>query len=82
MVSVVPGATAKTGEETENAKRDGMLADAKADPDVAAILTRFPGAKIINVRIESAPGAADMGADETGFNSQPQGIDPGMDDDD
>ena len=81
MVSVVPGATAKTLEETENAKRDGIMADAKADPDVAAILSRFPGAKIINVRIESAPGNADIGSDDTGFNSQPQVIDPGMDDD-
>lgn len=33
-----------------------MLSDARADPDVAAILSRFPGAKIINVRIATPAG--------------------------
>jgi DNA polymerase-3 subunit gamma/tau len=81
MVSVVPGATAKTLDETESAKRDGIMADAKADPDVAAILARFPGAKIINVRIETPANAADMegGADEA-MPAQP-GLDPVEDDD-
>ncbi len=82
MVSVVAGANAPTIDETENAKRDGIMADAKADPDVAAILARFPGAKIINVRIETAPGAADMGNDiPDDFAAQSPGVDSGGDDD-
>ncbi len=83
MVSVVADAKSLTVEETENAKRDGIMADAKADPDVAAILARFPGAKIINVRIETAPGAADMGSDAADdFAAQSPGIETGNDDED
>ncbi len=83
MVSVVPDAKAPTIAETENAKRDGIMADAKADPDVAAILARFPGAKIINVRIETAPGAADMGSDAADdFAAQSPGVETGNDDED
>jgi DNA polymerase-3 subunit gamma/tau len=37
--------------EQEAKERDGRVADARADPDVAAILTRYPGAKITDVRI-------------------------------
>ncbi|MGL4490877.1 MAG: DNA polymerase III subunit gamma/tau, partial [Rhizobiaceae bacterium] len=67
MVSISPSATGSTIEETENAKRDGMVADAKSDPDVAAILARFPGAKIINIKIETttAPEPSDTGFDPT-----------------
>ena len=83
MVSVVADANAPTIDEAENAKRDGIMADAKADPDVAAILARFPGAKIINVRIESAPGAADIGNDTPDdFAAQAPGVDTGSDDED
>ena len=41
--------------ETEDARRESALTDARADPAVAAILSRFPGAKIIDVRIPDAP---------------------------
>ena len=81
MVSVVQGATTKTLDEAENARRDGMMADAKADPDVAAILARFPGSKIINVRIETAGASADMeGSADENLPAQP-GLDPAEDDD-
>jgi DNA polymerase-3 subunit gamma/tau len=40
--------------EQEQARRDTALLDAKNDPAVAAILTRFPGAKIIDVRLPEA----------------------------
>jgi DNA polymerase III subunit gamma/tau len=65
MVSISPNATGQTVEEAEGAKRDGLVTDAKADPDVAAILARFPGSKIINVKIETAalPEIADDGLD-------------------
>ncbi|MCF6120102.1 DNA polymerase III subunit gamma/tau [Mesorhizobium muleiense] len=43
--------------EMELTKRENALLDAKSDPTVAAILARFPGAKIIDVRIPDAPEA-------------------------
>ena len=67
MVSLSREAGSATIGESETAKRDSLLSDAKADPDVAAILAKFPGAKIINVRIAEPAGQADVaaGADET-----------------
>jgi DNA polymerase III subunit gamma/tau len=63
MVSVSAQKLGQTLEETANQRRDGLMADAKADPDVAAILARFPGAKIIDVKILGAPEA--VGSAET-----------------
>jgi len=40
--------------ERETAKRDALVSDARQDPDVAAILARFPGARITDVRIAAA----------------------------
>jgi DNA polymerase-3 subunit gamma/tau len=37
--------------EAEGSARDARLVDARQDPDVAAILQQFPGAKITDVRI-------------------------------
>ncbi|ODT56606.1 MAG: DNA polymerase III subunit gamma/tau [Methylobacterium sp. SCN 67-24] len=66
--------------EIEATKREVALTDAKADPTVAAILERFPGAKIIDVRLPTTPEAAD-----TDIDVEPQ-PDPGIgldnDDDD
>ncbi|MEO5324921.1 DNA polymerase III subunit gamma/tau [Mesorhizobium sp. CC13] len=66
--------------EIEASKREEALTDAKADPTVAAILARFPGAKIIDVRLPTTPEAADGDID---VEPQP---DPGIgldnDDDD
>jgi DNA polymerase-3 subunit gamma/tau len=58
MVSLSREQGGQTINETETARRDSMLSDARADPDVAAILSRFPGAKIINVRIATPAGQA------------------------
>lgn len=58
MVSLSREQGSATINETETAKRDSLLSDAKSDPDVAAILARFPGAKIINVRIATPAGLA------------------------
>ena len=41
----------QTLEEIADGKRNAMLADASRDPDVAGILSVFPGAKIIDVRL-------------------------------
>jgi DNA polymerase III subunit gamma/tau len=78
MVSISPSATGHTIEETETAKRDGLVTDAKSDPDVAAILARFPGSKIINIKIESA---AIMEIADDGFDVSAQ-IAPIENDDD
>jgi DNA polymerase-3 subunit gamma/tau len=48
--------------ETDAKVRDERVADARADPDVAAILARFPGAKITDVRVTAADTESD---DET-----------------
>ncbi|HET7411582.1 MAG TPA: DNA polymerase III subunit gamma/tau, partial [Pararhizobium sp.] len=37
--------------EAEAAKREALVSDARQDPDIAAILKRFPGARITDVRI-------------------------------
>lgn len=39
--------------ETETSNREARLLDARQDPDVAAILSRFPGARITDVRIRA-----------------------------
>ena len=49
--------------EIEATKREVALTDAKADPTVAAILARFPGAKIIDVRLPTTPEAVDADTD-------------------
>ena len=63
--------------EVEAGRRESVMMDARADPAVAAILERFPGAKIIDVRFPDAV-AQDMAeGDETSLP-----IDPVADDDD
>jgi len=37
--------------EVEKARREDAILDARADPAVAAILARFPGARIVNIRL-------------------------------
>ncbi|MEO9339179.1 DNA polymerase III subunit gamma/tau [Mesorhizobium sp. SB112] len=59
--------------EMEASKRETAFLDAKSDPTVAAILSRFPGAKIIDVRIPDAPEV------DTESDIPP---DPSVDDDD
>ncbi len=40
--------------EQEAAQKGARLVDARSDPDVAAILSRFPGARVTDVRIRTA----------------------------
>ena len=63
MVSISPTAKGQTLDELESAARNNQMNDAKADPDVAAILARFPGAKIINIKMESGS-ASDVSGEE------------------
>ena len=48
--------------EEEKARRENAILDARADPAVAAILARFPGARIVNIRLPEAKDTA--GSDE------------------
>ena len=59
VVSVAREGGGPTLAEEEDAKRESVFMDARADPAVAAVLARFPGARIIDVRIpEAAAGEA------------------------
>ena len=76
VVSVSREEGGATLAELEAAKRETALLDARSDPAVAAILQRFPGAKIIDVRIPDAP--------EIEEPAEPADLlpDPGIGDDD
>ena len=63
MVSLSREEGGPTLAEIEASKRETAILDAKSDPAVAAILARFPGAKIIDVRIPDAPEAESDEAD-------------------
>ena len=62
--------------EAESAKRESVFLDASSDPAVAAILARFPGAKVIDVRI---PDTADL--PEAGTADEDISTDPTVEDD-
>ncbi len=53
MVIVSREATGPTLAEAEVKAQEERVADARQDPDVAAILQRFPGARITDVRIKA-----------------------------
>ncbi|PZV37365.1 DNA polymerase III subunit gamma/tau [Mesorhizobium kowhaii] len=57
LVSLSKEEGGQTLAEMESTKRETAFLDAKSDPTVAAILARFPGAKIIDVRIPDVPEA-------------------------
>ena len=53
MVIVSREAGGLTLAEAETKAQEERVADARQDPDVAAILQRFPGARITDVRIKA-----------------------------
>ncbi|MBX3597645.1 MAG: DNA polymerase III subunit gamma/tau [Rhizobiaceae bacterium] len=55
MVSLSQQAGGPTLAEEEHTKRETAIMDARSDPVVSAILSRFPGARIIDVRIPDSP---------------------------
>ncbi|HEY4192887.1 MAG TPA: DNA polymerase III subunit gamma/tau, partial [Mesorhizobium sp.] len=57
LVSLSKDEGGQTLAEMESAKRETAFLDARSDPAVAAVLARFPGAKIIDVRIPDSPDA-------------------------
>ena len=78
MVSVAREGGGPTLAEEEANKRETAFTDAKSDPAVAAILAKFPGAKIIDVRIPDAPGDTDAPVEL----APDPGIEPALDPDD
>jgi DNA polymerase-3 subunit gamma/tau len=68
---------APTLQEQEEQRREDAVADARADPTVAAILARFPGARITDVRL---PQAAETPEADAG-PAPDAGLDPPDDDD-
>ncbi|PBB80374.1 DNA polymerase III subunit gamma/tau [Mesorhizobium sp. WSM3879] len=63
LVSLSKEEGSQTLAEMETTKRENAFSDARSDPTVAAILARFPGAKIIDVRIPDVPEAEGADAD-------------------
>ncbi|MDR3376543.1 MAG: DNA polymerase III subunit gamma/tau [Ancalomicrobiaceae bacterium] len=57
MVVVAREAGGATIAEEREAAHDRLMSDARADPLVAAVMRRFPGAKIVDVRIDRPTGA-------------------------
>ncbi len=68
VVSVSREEGGRTLAEEEASRRETAFSDAASDPAVAAIMARFPGAKIIDVRIPDATAADDdqLPAETTG----------------
>ncbi|MEF2551918.1 DNA polymerase III subunit gamma/tau [Aurantimonas sp. A2-1-M11] len=61
VVTISNGEARPTLDESATARRNTLLLDAESDPEVAAILASFPGAKVIDVRLR---GHAEAAADE------------------
>jgi DNA polymerase III subunit gamma/tau len=56
MVAVAREADAPTIAEAKRTARERLVDDARADPVVAAVLARFPGAEIVDVRVRGEEG--------------------------
>ncbi|NLH83703.1 MAG: DNA polymerase III subunit gamma/tau, partial [Phyllobacteriaceae bacterium] len=80
-VSREPGG--ETVAEERERVRDKLVTDARAEPLVAAVLKRFPGAAIVDVRVRS-PETGEDGGDELAWDTPPAGEeeDPGWRPDD
>jgi len=61
IVSLSKEEGAQTLVEADASAREARLTDARSDPDVAAILAQFPGARITDVRIRAAEQEPDDG---------------------
>jgi len=76
VVAITPASETPTVHERRQADRAQMVSDARADPVVAAVLEQFPGAEIVDVRVEGP-----AGLDVTGAEGD-TGIEPPDEDDD
>ena len=69
LVSLSKDEGGETLAEQETARRENAILDAKADPTVAAVLAKFPGARVIDVRIPDSvagPGTETLPAADAG----------------
>jgi len=60
--------TTETAREARQKSREAVMAEVRADPLVARLLDRFPGAEIVNVRDRNAPAGRKAGM--TGFQAE------------
>ena len=82
LVSLSKEEGGQTLAEMESARRESAFVDARSDPTVAAILARFPGARIIDVRIPQAVDDAAAEGDGDDTDDLPaDAVDPVADDD-
>jgi len=85
LVVVSREAGGQTIAEGREAAQDQLLTDARADPLVAAVMRRFPGARIVDVRVERSAEeeAARVVASVPAGTGEDAGVDPdgGLDDD-
>jgi DNA polymerase-3 subunit gamma/tau len=81
MVVVGNEAAQPTIAETKKAAKQQLLADAAADPLVGAVMARFPGAAIVDVRLRGTePEASEVAAAADASGSAPDyPDDPGYD---
>ena len=56
MIAVARDGGGATIAETRQRAQDQLVDDARADPLVAAVLERFPGAEIVDVRVRGDAG--------------------------
>lgn len=83
VVAVSREAGGATIAETREAARTQLVTDARAEPLVAAVLKRFPGSEIVDVRVRGAEGeAAGDGESEDGWDGAAAEDDPGWSPDD
>jgi DNA polymerase III subunit gamma/tau len=54
VITVVRDGNAPTIAEARKSARDQLVSDARADPVVAAVMARFPGAEIVDVRVPAS----------------------------
>ncbi|WP_428977593.1 DNA polymerase III subunit gamma/tau [Roseitalea porphyridii] len=66
IVSVSRDPGGPTLDEEDRDRRNALFADASRDPDVKAILDTFPGAKVVDVRINEIVDEAGLDADMSG----------------
>ena len=71
LVSLSREEGGRTLAEEEAARRETAFLDASQDPAVAAILARFPGAKVIDVRIPDALELPDAGGGDADNSPDP-----------
>jgi DNA polymerase-3 subunit gamma/tau len=74
IISIDRAATTPTLYEQQTKAREQLVDDARRDPTVAAVLQRFPGAEIVDIRVGTKPSAAEGLADPGAIDEQPDPV--------